>query len=117
MDYETLERKLLSLPGAVKEFPFGPDVAVFKVGGKMFALVAWEESPLKITLKASPEEAEFLRSMYAAVAPGYHMNKRHWNTVTLDGSVPPDVLQEWMETSHTLVVRGLPKKVRAALQR
>ncbi|RMF46284.1 MAG: MmcQ/YjbR family DNA-binding protein, partial [Anaerolineae bacterium] len=99
----------------VKEFPFGPEVVVFKVGGKMFALVAWEEDPLKITLKSPPEEAEFLRSTYAAVSPGYHMNKRHWNTVTLDGSLPQAVLEEMIETSYSLVVGSLPRKVRQAL--
>ncbi len=114
--YEALEARLLAFPGAVREFPFGPEVAVFKVGGKMFALAAWMEEPLRVTVKCRPQDAEFYRAAFEAVAPGYHMNKRHWNTLTLDGSLPPDVLSEMLETSYALVLRGLPRRIRAALQ-
>lgn len=84
MEYQRLERYLLAEPGAVKEFPFGPEAAVFKVVGKMFALVPWQDDPLSITLKCDPDEAIALRVRYDAIIPGYHMNKEHWNTVTLD---------------------------------
>ncbi len=113
--YPPVEKYLLAKPGAVKEFPFGPDAAVFKVGGKMFALMAWQEKPVRITLKSSPEDAVLLRSLYEAVKPGYYMNKKHWNTVTLDGSVPKEHLLRMMDESYDLVVRGLPRAEREKL--
>jgi predicted DNA-binding protein (MmcQ/YjbR family) len=116
MTYENLEGLLLALKGAILDYPFGPDAAVFKVAGKMFALVAWDEDPLRITLKCDPAEADFFRSMYDAVKPGYYMNKNHWNTITLDGSVPEELLRRMMDSSYALVVKGLPKVERERLR-
>jgi predicted DNA-binding protein (MmcQ/YjbR family) len=102
-------------PGAVEAHPFGPDVAVYKVGGKMFALVPHEAEPATVNLKCDPEWSEVLRGAYAAVRPGYHMNKKHWNTVVLDGSVPDDELEELVAHSYALVVASLPRREREAL--
>ncbi len=106
----------LSKPGAVEEFPFGPEWLVVKVAGKMFALLAIAEEPLRVNLKCDPDHAEALRAFYPAVVPGYHMNKRHWNTVRLDGSIPKDELLSMVDDSYALVVASLPKGVRAALE-
>jgi len=115
MEYDELEKRLLSQKGAAKDFPFGEDVAVFKVVGKMFALVAWADEPTRITLKCDPEEVDFFRSTYAAIQPGYYMNKRHWNTISLDGTIPDDLLLEMIESSYDLVVRGLSRAERQRL--
>ncbi len=112
MDYEKLEKYLLAQRGSLKEFPFGPEAAVFKVAGKMFALVAWPQEPLKITLKCQPEEADYLRSRFASIVPGYYMNKKHWNTIALDYSIPEDLLLDLIETSYALVMQGLTKAER-----
>jgi predicted DNA-binding protein (MmcQ/YjbR family) len=104
-----------SLPGAVEDYPFGDDVAVFKVGGKMFALVMLTGEPGSINLKCDPEWAVELRAQHAAVRPGYHANKRHWNTVTLDGTVQDVELREMIDHSYELVVNGLPRHQRARL--
>ena len=109
--FSTLRQKT----GATEERPFGPEVIVFKVGGKMFALVAWQETPLRLTLKCVPDHAQALRAIYPAVTAGYHMNKRHWNTIILDGSVPEEELWEMIDESYTLVVGKLTKKLRKAL--
>lgn len=106
---------LLAKTGAVEEFPFDALTSVYKVGGKMFALAGWNETPLQITLKCDPEEAETLRAAYPAVQPGYHMNKRHWNTVTLDGTVPEDELRDMIDASYRLVVQSLPKSARESV--
>jgi predicted DNA-binding protein (MmcQ/YjbR family) len=116
MTYETLAELLLARNGAVEDYPFGPEVAVFKVAGKMFALVALDETPLRLTLKCDPVEADFLRSIYAAIKPGYHMNKQHWNTITLDGSVPQELLLKMINSSYGLVVKGLRRAEREQLQ-
>ncbi len=115
MDLPTLKIHLLAQPGATEETPFGPDALVYKVAGKMFALVAWNEEPLRLTLKCDPADALALRQMYESVGPGYYMSKRHWNTITLDGEVPDDELRAMMDDSYALVVKGLPKKVQREL--
>lgn len=107
---------LASKPGAVEEYPFGPSALVYKVGGKMFALVSEDERPLRINLKCEPALAVAQREMYAAVLPGYHMNKRHWNTVVLDGSIPADEIRAMLDDSYALVVKGLGKAVRERLR-
>jgi predicted DNA-binding protein (MmcQ/YjbR family) len=89
-------------PGATEETPFGPETLVFKAGGRMFAAAAAVD-PDSVTLKADPDLAEFLREQYPGITPGYHMNKRHWNTVALDGSVPTDVIRQLLEQSYGLV--------------
>lgn len=94
-------------PGAVEDYPFGDGVAVFKVAGKMFALVSLDDSPGRVSLKCDPELAAALRSRHQAVQPGYHLNKRHWNSVTLDGSIELDALTEMIDHSYQLVVAML----------
>ncbi|MFB9521089.1 MULTISPECIES: MmcQ/YjbR family DNA-binding protein [Streptomyces] len=102
---------------AVEEFPFTPETSVFKVLGKVFALSALASEPLRVNLKCDPEIAVRLRGEHPAVVPGWHMNKRHWNTVTLDGSVPDRLVREMIEDSYDLVVAGLPRAVRLRLDR
>lgn len=116
MNLEQLKAYLLEKKGSVEERPFGPDALVYKVMGKMFALVAWEANPLTISLKCDPDEAMFLRDIYTAVRPGYHLNKRHWNTVTLDGSVPQKEFLRMIDDSYNFVVKGLTKAQRQLLQ-
>ena len=120
MNFSKLEKKLLSKRGAYLDYPFGPEAAVFKVAKKMFALVAWQDDPLRITLKCDPEDALQYRAMFATVKPGYYMNKQHWNTITLDealdGTVPDEVIDEMIEASYALVVKGLRKADRVKLE-
>jgi len=116
MDLEDFRNYLLIKKGAQEEFPFGPDVMVFKVVGKMFALITWVETPLRINLKCDPELALHLREMYDAIQPGYHMNKKHWNTIILDGSIPIDEILTMIDDSYDLVVKGLNKTDKLKLQ-
>jgi predicted DNA-binding protein (MmcQ/YjbR family) len=104
-----------SVPGAVEDYPFGDGVAVFKVGGRVFALVSLAGSQGFVNLKCDPDLALELRARHTAVRPGYHANKRHWNTVDLDGSIETDDLMEMIEHSYELVVGGLPRDVLAQL--
>jgi predicted DNA-binding protein (MmcQ/YjbR family) len=110
-----LRRHCLGLTGAVEEFPFSPGTSVFKVRGKVFAISRLEATPLTVSLKCEPAIAEQLRGAHPAVRPGYHLNKRHWNTVVLDGSLPDRLVVEMVEDSYDLVVDGLPKRVQAEL--
>ena len=103
-----LRRLCLAQPEAVEEFPFTPDHSVFKVAGKMFALSALKREPLQISVKCEPDLAEQFRASYEAVNAGWHLNKRHWNTVRLDGSLPDRMVREMIEDSYDLVVSGLP---------
>jgi predicted DNA-binding protein (MmcQ/YjbR family) len=105
----------LGLPAAEETFPFGEEVAVIKVGGKMFALVPLSEASGSVNLKCDPGRALELREAYAGIRPGYHQNKRHWNTVDLDGSVEDEVVRGLIEDSYDLVVAGLTRAVRAKL--
>jgi predicted DNA-binding protein (MmcQ/YjbR family) len=105
----------LSLPAAEETYPFGEEVAVIKVCGKMFALVPLSEDPGSVNLKCDPSQALELREAYAGIRPGYHQNKRHWNTVDLDGSVEDDVVRGLIADSYDLVVAGLPRSIRAEL--
>jgi predicted DNA-binding protein (MmcQ/YjbR family) len=105
----------LSFTGAEETFPFGPETSVFKVSGKMFALSQLEAESLRVSVKCEPLLAEALRAAYAAVLPGYHLNKRHWNTVIVDGSVPDDAVRNMIEDSYDLVVSKLPRARRRAL--
>ena len=102
-------------PGSAEDYPFGDEVAVFKVAGRMFALVSLGPPPGSISLKCDPDFAAVLRDRYAAITPGYHLNKRHWNTVALDGSVPDEELLELIDHSYELVVARLPKAQRNKL--
>ncbi|MBX3741988.1 MAG: MmcQ/YjbR family DNA-binding protein [Akkermansiaceae bacterium] len=99
----------LSLPGAEETTPFGPDVLVYKVGGKVFALTDPGDFPPRMNLKCDPTRAVTLREEYESIIPGYHMNKRHWNTVRIDRSVPASLLRELIRHSYDLVVASLPK--------
>ncbi|GAA3921493.1 MmcQ/YjbR family DNA-binding protein [Streptomyces gulbargensis] len=116
MTPERLRAFCLEFNGASEEFPFGPDVSVFKVAGKLFALSWLDNRPLRVNLKCDPDEAVRLRAEHPAIAPGYHMNKRHWNTVTV-GELPERMVRELIEDSYDLVVAGLPKAVRLRLDR
>jgi predicted DNA-binding protein (MmcQ/YjbR family) len=102
-------------PGAVETYPFGAETSVYKVGGTMFALMPRNADPPRVSLKCDPEWSEVLRNAYLAVRPGYHLNKKHWNTITLDGSIADDELNELIQHSYELVVASLPQRVRAAL--
>jgi len=113
---DSLRRFLTALPGATEGFPFDEHTLVLKVGGKMFAMTGLEEDPPRLTLKGDPDDNEALRAAYSAVQPGHYMNKRHWNTITLDGTVPEDLLKEMILNSYSLVVRGLPREIRNALE-
>ncbi len=115
MNLNELRSYLLAKKGATEEMPFGPDNWVYKVMGKMFALVPLDAAPLTISLKCEPGQALLLRDVYPAVRPGYHMNKTHWNTVTLDGSIPDAEVRGMIDDSYDLVVAGLPRAQRRAL--
>jgi predicted DNA-binding protein (MmcQ/YjbR family) len=110
-----MRRLLGGMPGAVEEEPFGPGVWVWKVGGRMFALLTQDGEPPRLSLKCDPMRAQELRAAFPAVTPGYHLNKEHWNTLALDGSMPPALVDELTEHSHALVSARLPAKVRLAL--
>ena len=112
---ELLREHCRSKPGSQETFPFDMRTLVFKVAGKMYALCGINGDPLELSLKCDPDEAEALRSLYPAVKPGYHLNKRHWNTVTLDGTVGDELVLEWLDGSYERVVAGLTKRDREAL--
>jgi predicted DNA-binding protein (MmcQ/YjbR family) len=114
MDQDELKARCLALPGAQEEFPFGDEVSVFKVGGKMFALCSLDDQPLQLSVKCDPDLAAQLRAAHPAIAPGYHLNKRHWNTITLDGSLPDQMVTDLLGDSYDLVVASLPKSRRPA---
>jgi predicted DNA-binding protein (MmcQ/YjbR family) len=113
MDREAVLARCRSLPCATEGYPFGEGALVFKVGGKMFAIVGASS----VSLKCDPALAVALREEYAAVTAGYHLDKRHWNTVELDGSVPSEVLSEWIEDSYDLVVAGLSRAQRDLIEK
>ena len=115
MDSTDLRAWCLAQGEAVEEFPFGPETSVFKVGGKIFALSALDRAPLEVSVKCEPEIAVDLRASHPAIRPGYHLNKRHWNTITLDGSLSDKLVRDLIEDSYDLVVSALPKRTRTAL--
>ena len=115
MNAAELRSRCLSFPGAEETFPFGPNTSVFKVARKMFALSQLGADQLRISLKCEPALAEQLREAHAAVIPGYHLNKRHWNTVIIDGSLPEQMIKDMIEDSYDLVVSDLPEPSRRAL--
>ncbi len=112
---DALRERCCSKPAAVETFPFDEDTLVFKVMGKMFALTNIRALELSVNLKCDPDWALILRDHYTAVTPGYHMNKRHWNTVVIDGSIPDDEVWEMIDHSYRLVVKGLKKSDREKL--
>jgi predicted DNA-binding protein (MmcQ/YjbR family) len=113
MEAENVREYCLSLKGVKEGFPFGEDTLVFKVMGKIFALMSLEART--INLKCDPEKAIALREEFTEVIPGYHMNKTHWNTISLTGVVPEKLIKEWISDSHQLVAEGLPIKIRKEL--
>jgi predicted DNA-binding protein (MmcQ/YjbR family) len=115
-DYAALRSYMLDKPSTIASYPFGEGTLVFKVVGKMFALIAEDADPLRINLKCDPDDALALRAKYAAIIPGYHMNKRHWNTLILDGSLPAELVYELVDHSYELVVQGLSKSKREMLK-
>lgn len=115
MDLPELINCCLDLKGAEETTPFGPDVLVYKVCGKVFALTSPDEVPSRVNLKCDPDWALELRDEYEAIIPGFHMNKKHWNTVALDGSLPDNLIRELIDHSYHLVVKGMTKKQRAEL--
>ncbi|MEU2771556.1 MmcQ/YjbR family DNA-binding protein [Streptomyces sp. NPDC007162] len=118
MTPDQLRAHCLSFNAAEEDFPFNPDISVFKVLGKMFALSWIDAKPLKVNLKCDPEDAVRLRADHEGlITPGYHMNKRHWNTVTVDGGLPDRLVRELIEDSYDLVVAGLPRAERLRLDR
>ncbi len=115
MDYQKTRNYMLSKPECVEDFPFGPDVAVMKVCGKMFATLSHHEGVANTNLKCDPHQALMLRDLFPAITAGYHMNKKHWNTLQLDGSIPPGEIQRLIDHSYDLVVAGLKKADRLRL--
>ena len=115
MNIEEFRDYCLSKPGVTEEFPFDETTLVFKVGGKMFALTDLEDD-FSINLKCEPEKAIELRELYPdSVLPGYHMNKKHWNSIIIDGRIPDKKLYEWTDRSYELVFNGLPKAIKSKL--
>jgi predicted DNA-binding protein (MmcQ/YjbR family) len=112
MDIETLRRYCLSKKSVTEDFPFGEYTLVFRVKGKIFLLAALDARPLQFNAKCDPEKAIELREQYAAIQPGYHMNKKHWNTIIIDGSIATSLLKEIIDDSYKLIVQSLPKKPR-----
>jgi predicted DNA-binding protein (MmcQ/YjbR family) len=117
MNTEALATYLMRYPETIEDQPFGPDVDVYKVAGKMFAIVSPDSEPPAISLKCDPVIALELRAEYEAVTPGYHLNKTHWNTVTLDGDVPDSELKKMITHSFEQVVEGLAKPLRERISR
>jgi predicted DNA-binding protein (MmcQ/YjbR family) len=109
MDLSQFREYCLSKPRATEETPFGPDVLVFKVAGKMFALAVLDEVPTMVNLKCDPDLALDLRDRYEQVRPGYHMNKKHWNTVEIESGIPDAEVRKMIDHSYDLVVKSLPK--------
>lgn len=116
MNIETYRKYCLAKKGVTEEFPFGEETLVFKVMGKMFALTDVEAFE-SVNLKVEPEEGIELREKYSSVLPGYHMNKKHWITVMMDGSIPDKLICQWIDNSYNLVSATLPKKDQATLAR
>lgn len=106
MDHKTVEEYILSMPNAVLDYPFGEGVAVYKVNDKMFALIAEGKDPVRLSLKCDPLLAQKLRSEYESVQPGYHLNKKHWNTMILSGQLGWEEVQDLIRHSYILVTEG-----------
>jgi predicted DNA-binding protein (MmcQ/YjbR family) len=117
MDVESLRNYCLKKREVTEEFPFGPDTLVFKVKGKVFLLTSLDSDVLQFNVKCDPDKAIDLRERYDAVQPGYHMNKKHWNTVVVDGRLSQQLLREMIDDSYNLVVDSLPKKIKEKLQK
>ena len=108
MDLETIRKYCLEKKSSGESFPFGESTLVFKVSGKIFLLMSLDSLPLRINLKCDPDKAEELREVYSSVIPAFHMNKKHWNTIILDGQVSAKLIREMIDDSYALVVQSLP---------
>ncbi|RDV24146.1 MmcQ/YjbR family DNA-binding protein [Alteromonas aestuariivivens] len=115
MNHTAIIEYLKEKPACILDYPFGPDVQVFKVEGKMFALLAKRQGSIYLNLKCDPLEAVQLRDVFDAVQPGYHMNKKHWNSVLLDSSLPEGEIHRMIDNSYSLVVKTLTRPVRDSL--
>ena len=116
MNGEQARTYFLSLPESLEDFPFGPDTPVFKIKKKMFGFLRYKNGIAHINLKCKPDEAMVIRDIFEAVIPGYHMNKEHWNTVILNGTVPREEIEKMIDTSYSLVVGNIRKSDRLALE-
>lgn len=116
MNSDAVRQYLLGKPEAYEDYPFGPDVAVMKVGRRMFATLSRNKDGANMNLKCDPDEAVMLRDIFDAVLPGYHMNKRHWNTIVLDGTIPRGEIERMIDNSYTLVVRSMSRAERIPLE-
>jgi predicted DNA-binding protein (MmcQ/YjbR family) len=112
MDLETIRKYCLEKKSVTESFPFGETTLVFKVRGKMFLLAGLEDFPLHINLKCDPEKAQELREEYSSVIPAFHMNKKHWNTIILNGQLSLKQIREMIDDSYRLVIQSLPLKER-----
>ena len=117
MNLESLRDYCMELPGVTEELPFGPDTLVFKVMGKVFALTSLDSPSFTFNVKCDPEKAEELRANYTDVLPGYHMSKKHWNTVHVTGSISSELLFSWVKDSYDLVANTLNRTAKQELQR
>jgi len=116
LNYQQAKDYLLGKPEATLDYPFGPDPAVFKIYHKMFATLSMTEGKAYSNLKCDPDEALMLRDLFNEVKPGYHMNKKHWNTIHLDGNLPQGEIERMIDNSYTLVVKSLTRPTRQALE-
>ena len=124
MKYKACQKYLLTKPESIEDYPFGPDVAVFKVKGKMFAMLAYSNIELngkkqkqaRMNLKCDPNQALMLREIFSAVLPGYHMNKKHWNTLCLDGSIPNAEIKAMIDHSFSLVINSLKVPIKNSIR-
>ena len=116
MDYETVKAYFLNKPEAIEDYPFGPNILIAKIKGKMFASLTTNQGTTRMNLKCDPAHAQELRDVFDAVKPGYHMNKKHWNTLALDGSLPDSELERLIDHSYTLVFKKLKKSERQAME-
>ena len=116
MKKEKVRNYFLSCPESYEDFPFGEEITIFKVKNKWFGLLVEREGNLQINLKSDPDEALILRDLFKSVLPGYHMNKKHWNTVILDGSIPEKEIEAMIYSSYVLIVEKLKKKDRLSLE-
>lgn len=115
MNIEEIRDYCLSQKRAEESLPFGPDILVFKIMGKVFLLCSLDAVPLQFNVKCAPEKAISLREQFNCVLPGYHANKKHWNTIISDGTASDELLREWISDSYALVVSGLPKSLQKEL--
>jgi len=117
MDLETLRKYCLEKTYTTEEFPFGETTLVFKVSGKIFLLIGLENHPLQFNVKCDPDLAVELRETYSSVIPAFHMNKKHWNTVIINGQLHSKQIREMIDASYDLVVRSLPLKERKKIEK